>query len=406
MSAPSPHARRARPQRYQLGKQALGVLAGGHPWVFRGLISSAAAALADGQWLMLVDGSNRVVGHGVYAATGAIAIRVLGRGPDRPTAATFAARIDRALARRQPLVAETDGVRWLHGESDGVPGVTVDGYGSVVVAHAYAAGLDALARFAALRIARARGATGVVVGAGHRRFAAGGAEAGPVARARPRVIAGQVADELAFREGPLTLVARPLSGQKTGTFLDLRGLRRWLAAADLRGHDVLNLFAYTGALGLACEHGGAARVVQVDRAADALAVAARCHVRDAARHRFVTADVFEWLPRAAPDERYHLVIVDPPSMTSRVDQVPQVLAAYRRLHRAAAARVVPGGRLILACCTSRIERARFRAAVLAAVGERFTITHELAPERDHPVGFPEADYLKVLVLRSRPREGA
>ena len=395
VTAAAPARRRARPQRYQLGKQALAVLASGHPWIFRGLISSAAAALADGQWLALYDGNNRVVGHGVYAAAGAIAIRVLARGPERPTAATFAARIDRALAARGVLERETDGVRLVHGESDGLPGVTIDGYGPVVVAHAYAAGVDALARFAALRIARARGAGGVVVGAGHRRV--GGDSAG----LRPRVIAGVVADEVRFREGPLALIARPLSGQKTGTFLDLRGLRRWLAAAPLTGARVLNLFAYTGALGLACEHAGAAEIVQVDRAADALAIAARCHVRDPAKHRFVTADVFDWLPRAEPDARYQVVIVDPPSMTSRMEQVPQVMAAYRKLHRAAAARVAPHGTLVLACCTSRVERARFRTGALAAVGDRFTLGPELPAERDHPVGFAEADYLKVLIFTAR-----
>jgi 23S rRNA (cytosine1962-C5)-methyltransferase len=390
----APPRRRPAPQRYQLGKQALTVLASGHPWIFRGLVSSAATALADGQWLRLVDGGNRVVGYGVYAAEGAIAIRVLARGPDRPTAATFAARIDRALAARAALTGETDGVRWLHGESDELPGVTIDGYGPVVVAHAYAAGVDALARFAARRIARATGATGVVAGAGHRRIATGGGA--------PRVIAGQVAAEVRFREGPLTLVARPLAGQKTGTFLDLRGLRRWLAAAPLAGASVLNLFAYTGALGLACEHAGATTIVQVDRAADALATAARHHVRDPARHRFVTADVFDWLPHAEPDARYQLVIVDPPSMTSRMEQVPQALAAYRRLHRAAAAGVAAGGTLVLACCTSRIARDRFRTAALAAVGDRFALAHELAAEVDHPVGFAEADYLKVLIFVARP----
>jgi 23S rRNA (cytosine1962-C5)-methyltransferase len=405
---PRPLTRRPRPQRYQLGKQALAVLASGHPWIFRGLTSSALAAFADGQWLSLVDGGNRVVGHGVHAAAGAIAIRVLARGSERPTAATFAARIDRALAARAPLAAETDGVRWLHGESDGLPAVTVDGYGPVVVAHGYAAGLDGLARFAALRVARARGARGVVIAAGHRRIAspapvdelgAGAAASGAAAR----VLRGRVDDEVGFREGPLTLVARPLSGQKTGTFLDLRGLRRWLAGQPLAGARVLNLFAYTGALGLACEHAGAAAIVQVDRAADALALAARHHARDPARHRFVIADVFDWLPRAEPAAAYELVIVDPPSMTSRMEQVPKVMATYHRLHRAAAARVAPGGTLVLACCTSRVARGRFRAACLATVGDRFALAHELPPERDHPVGLPEADYLKVLVFRDRAR---
>ncbi len=324
------------------------------------------------------------------------------------------ARIDAALPRRQPLRAETDGFRAVHGESDGLPAVTADVYGGVVVVQRYAAGVDGLARLVARRVAAAVGATGVVMKAGLRRV--GGDSVGPdlvspergrvegrTAADRPRVLGGTVTAEAGFREGPLHLVARPLSGQKGGGFLDLRGLRRWVAAAPLAGARVLNLFAYTGTLGLAAEHAGAAHIVQVDRAADALALAAKHHIRDAGRHELVTADVFDWLPRA--QEAYALVIVDPPSMTSRIEQVPGVLATYKRLHRAAAARVVPGGRLVLCCCTSRVSRAQFKNVVAtllpapAAGGGRWTIELDLPPELDHPVGFAEADYLKVMVLR-------
>ncbi len=388
--------RRARPQRYQLGKRALAVLAGTHPWIFRGLVSSAADALADGQWLALYDGANQVVGHGVYAAEGAIAIRILARGPTRPRGEDFLARIDRAVAKRAKLRVGTDGFRAVHGESDELPGVVVDVFGTTVVAQSYGAGLDALARLAAVRVARAVGATGVVLRDGHRRV---GGVAAP-----PRVIAGTVPDLAWFREGSLRLAARPVSGQKSGTFLDLRGLRKWVAAQPLAGTRVLNLFAYTGAIGLAAEHAGATAITQIDRAADALEFAAAHHVVDATRHRFITADVFDWCKDGAG--RFELVIVDPPSMTSRIDQVPGVLATYRRLHAAAAARVAPGGTLVVACCTSRISRTQFRDQARINLRERFALVHELKPEVDHPVSFPEADYLKVLVFRERENHGA
>ncbi len=405
---------RLTPRRYQLDKHGVALVAAGRPWIFRGHVSSAATSLADGQWLTLYDGSNRVVGHGVYAAEGAIAIRVMGRGAERPRGPSFAARIDAAVARRAPLRADTDGFRAVHGESDGLPAVTADVYGEVVVVQAYAAGVDGLARLVARRVAAAVGAGTIVLRAGHRRFGPQlerqvGPQVGPqveratasdASRRAPRVLRGTAVETSPFREGPLTLIARPMAGQKGGGFLDLRGLRRWVAAAPLAGARVLNLFAYTGTLGLAAEHAGAARIVQVDRAADALALAARHHVRDGARHELITADVFEWLPRA-PGE-YELVIVDPPSMTSRMEQVPGVLATYRRLHAAAAARVAPGGRLVLCCCTSRVARTAFRAVVAvlpSPAGGRWQVDADLAPELDHPVGFAEADYLKVMIVR-------
>lgn len=77
-----------------------------------------------------------------------------------------------------------------------------------------------------------------------------------------------------------------------------------------------------------------------------------------------------------------------------------MLATYRRLHRAAAARVAAGGTLVLACCTSRVSRTRFRETV-AALGPAWEVVADLPPEPDHPVGFAEADYLKVMILRAR-----
>jgi 23S rRNA (cytosine1962-C5)-methyltransferase len=162
---------------------------------------------------------------------------------------------------------------------------------------------------------------------------------------------------------------------------------------------VLDLFAYTGMLGRAAEAAGAAAITHVDVSERALAFAAAHHVGDAARHTFITADVFDWLPALADTERFDLVIVDPPSMTSSKAQVPAVLAAYRRLYRAAARHVLPGGAIVAACCTSRIERPLFHRTVREALAPDFAMERELPAELDHPVGFPQADYLKIAWWR-------
>src|SRR6185369_13380965 len=157
---------------------------------------------------------------------------------------------------------------------------------------------------------------------------------------------------------------------------------------------VCNLFAYSGMLGRAAEVAGATAIVQVDASERALGFAAAHHVTDPAKHAFITADVFAWLPTYTA-EPFDLVIVDPPAMTTKAAQVPSVLAVYRKLYRAAARHVRPGGALVAACCTSRIERSIFHQTVRTALGERFTLHHEIPPEPDHPVGFAQADYLKI-----------
>ena len=427
-----------RPRRYQLNKQATAIVSGGHPWLFRDQLSSAASVLRDGDWLSLVDGANHVVGYGIFEATGAIAIRVLRRGPERPDAAWLRGQLAAAIARRAELAARTDGIRLVHGESDGLPAVVVDRFGDTLVATSYSAGADALTRYAAralsgtLPIASSDGAAAAgsdaALAAGsndaaaagiahallrpaHRRFASPPTSPSPTTppaapaaapSPTPRTIRGAPPPIARFTEDGLPFAVDLAHGQKTGTYLDLRGLRRAVATAPLAGARVLNLFAYTGMLGRAAEAAGAAAIVQVDASERALAFAAAHHATDPARHTFVTADVLAWLPAQPPSEGFDLVIVDPPSMTSRKAQVPAVLAAYRKLYRAAARQVRGGGALVAACCTSRVERAVFHQTVREALGAAFTMERELPPEPDHPVGFREADYLKIAWWRRAP----
>jgi 23S rRNA (cytosine1962-C5)-methyltransferase len=438
------------PRRYQLRKEAVGIVRGGHPWIFRDHLSSAASVFADGDWLRLHAGDNTIVGHGIYEATGAIAIRVLRRGPDRPDAAWLRARLAAAIERRRELAQSTDGLRLVHGESDGIPAIVADRFGDAIVVASYSAGADGLAHYVARLLAsEAFGSITSVRGAwrssspnivGSSPTASVGDASAPGPRhtgssdpsaphaaepsanhslrsiigparnvvLRPgrrrasaseptRVIRGGAVELAHFVEDGIGYTV-DLAGHKTGAYLDLRGLRRAIAAMPLAGARVLNLFAYTGMLGLAAERAGAAEITSVDVSAAALALAQTHHVGDATRHRFVTADVFDWLPALETGE-FDLVIVDPPAMTSRKMQVPAVLAAYTKLYRAAAPRVKPGGAVVAACCTSRIERGAFRTTVRDALGAGFALERELAPEPDHPVGFPQADYLKIAIWR-------
>ena len=382
------------PRRYQLTKGAVGVVVGGHPWIFRSHLSTAAGVFADGQWLVLVDGHNRIVGHGVFQAGGAIAIRVIARGTDRPRWAQLAPRIDAALARRAELRGRTDAFRAIHGESDRLPAVVVEVLAGTVVVSAYAAGFDGLARLAARKVAAATGATGILMRSAHRR-------ADTAAAPTSRVLRGAVPETITIHEGGIPYVIDPRAGQKGGAFLDLRALRAAIATRPLAGARVLNLFAYTGMLGRAAERAGAASIVHVDSSRPALDFAARHHADDPARHRHVAADVFAWLFELPAAEQYDVVIVDPPAMTSRAGQVGKVLATYRKLFARAAAAVSPGGLLVTACCTSRVRRPDFVTTATRAVGDRFVLEGDLAPEPDHPVGFPEADYLKILLWRQR-----
>jgi 23S rRNA (cytosine1962-C5)-methyltransferase len=387
-----PTTRLTNPRRYQLTKEALSILRSGHPWIFRRHVSSAASVFPNGQWLSLVDGANQVAGYGFYQDVGAIAIRILRQGATPPGVEWVRSLVRAALDRRTALRREGGAFRAIHGENDGLPAVTADIYSDVAVVSSYARGADPVARLCARLLRQEVPLGGVLWKPGSRRHDE---------TSDTRTLSGRVPERVRFLEDSQAITVAPHWGQKSGSFLDLRGLRRYLRSAELPAASVLDLFSYSGTLGAATEIAGASRIWHVDGSRAALDLGQEAHVLDPEKHRFIEADVFEWLPTLALEERFDLALADPPAMTSRTAQVPKVLRTYESFYRKLGMHVKPGGMAIACCCTSRVNADLFLVTVRRALGRDFQFLKRLPPEVDHPVGFKEADYLKILLFRRK-----
>jgi 23S rRNA (cytosine1962-C5)-methyltransferase len=194
-------------------------------------------------------------------------------------------------------------------------------------------------------------------------------------------------------------------GQKTGAFLDQRD-NRALVRGLARGRRVLNLFSYAGGFSIAAALGGAAKVTSVDIASAAHASAQRtfrANGVDPVAHDFVSADVFAFLDQAkARGEQYDLVISDPPSFAPSERVRPRALAAYRRLHGAAAAVLAARGTFCASSCSSHIDAEDFLTTLDDSVLGRDDLrVREVGGQpEDHPTlaAWPEGRYLKFIVL--------
>ena len=370
-------------------------IAHGHPWIYdRALVG--APELAPGT-VVVVASAGQPLGAGFYDPAAPIRVRLLTRDPDAAldlawTRAAAAAAAERR--RHLPALAATDAVRAIHGENDGLPGLTVDVYAGVAVvvfdggaaAAFWRPRLDAaLAGLVDGGLAIARRWIRGVRGARE----AGTGDGGPV---------------VAIREGDARFAVDVRAGQKTGFFLDQRGNRARVAALSA-GARVLNLCAYTGGFSIACGLAGATAVTSVDLAPAAIA-AADAHWRDNGlapdRHRGVVADCFAFLDEAvAARRRWDVVVVDPPSFAASEAARPSALAAYTRLNQAALAVTATDGLLVSASCSSHLDEADLRAVVAAAgAGRDLRVLEARGADPDHPVraGFPEGRYLKLLLV--------
>ncbi len=380
----------------------------GHPWVFESSITSSGAGAQSGDLAVVFDESHRFQGLGLYDPGSPIRVKMLHHGAPVPiTPDWWQQRFEAALARRSGLLASTatTGFRCVHGENDGLPGLVVDRYAAALVVKLYSGAwvphlatvVPVLERLLApdlvvVRISRALDRQGDL-----------GIEDGTA------VVGDPPGGPVLFLENGLTVEADLVAGQKTGTFLDQRDNRRLVGAASA-GARVLDVFACTGGFALAAAAGGARSVHGVDASAPALEAARRNfarnhHLAPVRGCRLTTAkgDAFEVMAALADHgARFDVVVVDPPSFTSRQARVDGALRSYRRLAGLAVRLIEDGGLLVQASCSSRVTAADFFAEVHHGAGGsgcRLDEVRRTDHPVDHPVGFEYGGYLKALFAR-------
>lgn len=368
-----------------------------HPWLFSGAVASASGDGSDGH-AEILDAGGRPLARGAYSPDSQILARLWtfdGRVPD---AALFRERFAAARKLREEcLPPETTGYRAVNSEGDLCPGVLLDVYGGVAVLELLTRGteiwrddLEAAARevFAPTRLITRE---------------SGSARDSGKSEIRP------TSEFLTapFLENGLHFFADLSGGQKTGFFLDQRDNRARLRALS-RGRTVLNLFSYSGAFSVAALAGGAARAVDVDSSASALALAREHRLGNGFSTEdsdFVQADVFEEVRRrAAAGERWDVVVCDPPAFAKKKADVDRAARGYKDVNRVAMALVAPGGWLLTCSCSGLVDADLFQKIVFSAsVDARvsFALVARQGAGPDHPVSLdcPEGEYLKGFWLR-------
>jgi 23S rRNA (cytosine1962-C5)-methyltransferase len=401
--------------RLRVSATAETILRGGHPWLFAESIRAQNRTGQAGELAVIYDRHDQFLALGLYDPDSPLRVRVLHAGkPARIDAAWWRQRLQTALERRRDRFdAQTTGYRWIHGESDGWPGLVLDRYGEVLVLKLYTAAwlprLGAVEEWITealqpqrlvLRLSRNLQETA------RRRFGfEDGQELGLPASGRRNTLT--TSEAVTFLESGLRFEAEVVRGQKTGFFLDQRENRRRVAALA-RGRTVLNAFSFSGGFSLHAARGGATSVTDLDSSAHALeagrrnfalnqaeAVVARCP-REA-----VQADAFAWLEQKTT-RQFDLVILDPPSLAKREAERAGAIQAYGRLAACGVGKLRPGGVLVAASCSAHVAAPEFFAAVRQAAqrsGRRFEELAATGHPADHPATFPEAQYLKCLYLR-------
>ena len=373
-----------------------------HPWIFDGAIARGGA---DAGETVRVEGhAGEFLGWAAFSPSSKIRARVWSFDQvQRIDASFFIARIEHAVRARSRFDIKSDGLRLIHGESDGLPGLVVDRYADTLVAQFSSCGAE---RWKSEIVSALLAQTGLT-----KLYERSDASV-RVLEGLPETtgwLAGSGDTEITITEHDWKLSLDVAEGHKTGFYLDQRDSRKKFAAYTrrLQFQRVLNCYCYTGGFTVAALSGGAAHVTSIDSSGPAIE-RAKANVAlngfDASRTTLLDADVNASLRNYIKEGRtFDAIVLDPPKFAPTVAHAERAARAYKDINRLALMLLEPGGVLFTYSCSGGISADLFHKIVASAgsdAGVDAFISERMGGAPDHPmtVAFPEGEYLKGLVL--------
>ena len=372
-----------------------------HPWIFSGAIHHMDDNIEEGEFVNIFTASNEFIAVGHYQI-GSIAIRVLTFSKVEISYDFWCDRLSSALKMRQNVGIADNNVnntyRLVHGEGDYLPGLVIDCYGETAVMQAHSVGMHVCREEICRALIKVMGERIKHVYYKSETTLPFKAELGQ----ENGFMYGGTDNDIAIENG-LKFHVDWLRGQKTGFFVDQRENRN-LLEHYAKGKSVLNMFCYTGGFSVYAMRGQAKLVHSVDSSAKAVELTNRniaLNFPDDLRHEAFCEDAFKYLDNN--DNKYDLIILDPPAFAKHRAALRNALKGYTRLNVKGLQRIKHGGILFTFSCSQVVSKEHFRNAVFTAAaqaGRKVRILHQLHQPADHPINIyhPEGEYLKGLVL--------
>lgn len=372
-----------------------------HPWVFSGAIKDTVGFPAEGDVVEVFSNKDEFLGMGHYQI-GSITVRIFSFRQANPDFEFWKSKILQAYNLRVALGLagpdHTNVYRLVNAEGDGMPGLIIDFYNGTAVMQMHSIGMFRIKDELAKVLKDIYGDTLVSV------YDKSEGTIPFKAQIQPKngYILGEGQPEAVSEYGNLFKVDW-VEGQKTGFFIDQRENRK-LVETYSKGKDVLNVFGYTGGFSIYALRGDAQTVHSVDssqKAIDLTNLNVALNFPDCKNHESFCVDAFDYLDHI--DDKYDLIILDPPAFAKHFNVLNNALQGYKRINAKAIKKIKPGGILFTFSCSQVVDKDTFRTTIFSAAastGRNVRILHQLHQPADHPVNIyhPEGEYLKGLVV--------
>jgi len=377
---------------------------GGHPWVFANEVETLLPAALDGEVVECRDRADRFLGSGIYNSKSQIVWRRFSRDRAALDGAYLRAALERAVARREtpnPKSQISNEVcrRLVWSESDDLPGLVVDQFGDTLVVQIQTQAMEKRAGQIGDLLAALLQPAEIIF-----------RNDAPIRRLEGLPLATHTRSgaDWAPRWAAIGGVEYWLdlqAGQKTGFYLDQQA-QPPLVARFCAGKRVLDAFCNQGPFALHAAKAGAAEVLGLDSAEEAIAQARLNAERNGLKARFEVANVFDWFndPVRAGEPKWDVIVLDPPPFAKSKSALEGALRGYKEINLRAMQRLNPGGILATYTCSHHMQDAELRSVLAGAAADAKRKVHIVEfchQPPDHPVlvTMPESEYLRGYILR-------
>jgi 23S rRNA (cytosine1962-C5)-methyltransferase len=373
----------------------------GHDWVYASEVLKTFGDPQPGDVISLKDGQDRLLGSAIYNPKSQIVARRFSRRRQDLDHDFFFRRISLAIASREKLGVLRNPGRVVWSESDGLPGVILDRYGSHLVLQTLTLAMDQRKERIVEAIQQLLSPSSII----ERNDV-------PIRKAEGLdLIAGTLTGEkqacIQLESKGMRFHVDLLRGHKTGLYLDQ--LDNYDAVAELaNGLRVLDCFSNQGAFAIACARAGASAVTAVEISGDLVK-----SIDENAQLNGVTitteeANVFDYLVKEIQENvQFDLIVLDPPSFAKSKDSLKNAWRGYKEIHMRALQLLPPDGFLATFSCSHHVSREMFQEMIVDAsvdAKRHVRILKYLSQPLDHPIlpHIPETEYLKGYLLQVLP----
>ena len=376
-----------------------------HPWVFSGAVTRVEGNAVSGETIDVCDFQGKWLARAAFSPQSQIRARVWTFDQQESVDRDFFINRLQTAQQWRTLLAKRDdltGYRLIAGESDGMPGITIDRFQNFIVLQLLSAGAEYQRAnlVAALQHCYPECAIYDRSDVAVRKKEGLPLTQGSVVGEEPPAL-------LPIREHGMQILVDIKEGHKTGFYLDQRDSR--LAARRFAANaKVLNCFSYTGAFAVSALMGGCEHVISVDTSQAALDVARQnveLNQLDLSKAEFVRDDVFQLLRKYRDEGRkFDLIIMDPPKFVENKSQLAGACRGYKDINMLALNLLSSGGILLSFSCSGLMPIELFQKILADAAldaGRDVQFIEQYRQAADHPViaSYPEGLYLKGFACR-------